>query len=83
MKIGDSVIYIPKHIQKKDMTKFNFNSKGCEYGIISSVNDKFVFVRYVKNGIPQNTAQATNLDDLYYLDGRPLIDDVMEILKKL
>ncbi len=35
-----------------------------EVGIVSSVNDYYVFVKYYRNGILQQTAQATKPDDL-------------------
>ena len=79
---GDSVIYVPRHIQIPNMNKFNFNNPLCEYGIVKSANDMFIFVNYVKNGIPQNTAAATDPKDLFFLDGTPILN-VMEEFNNL
>jgi len=73
---GDRVIYIPTHAEG------NVNHPDCEYGIVSSWNDKYVFVKYVRNGIPQMTAQATSPEDLY-VDGRGGLVNVLEIFKSL
>jgi len=45
------------------VTYFDFNGPK-EHGIVSSINDKYVFVKYYRNGILQETAQATRPDDL-------------------
>jgi hypothetical protein len=58
-EINEGVIYVPRHAKK------NLNHPDCEHGIISSFNDKFIFVRYIKNGILQETAQATKPECLY------------------
>lgn len=58
-KEGESVIYIPAHAHG------NLKHEDCEYGEISSFNDKFIFVKYIRNGILQKTAQATRYEDLY------------------
>jgi hypothetical protein len=71
--IGDSVAYVPHHLQIDDMSKFNWNTPGIEYGWIFCLNETVVFVKYVRNGIPQNTAAATNPGDLFFLDGKPII----------
>lgn len=57
-KKDDKVKYIPRH------AKGDKNHIDCEEGIVSSINDAFVFVRYSRNGILQQTAQATNPDNL-------------------
>jgi len=75
-----AVIYVPKYIQISDMSKFDFNHPRCEYGIIKNANEKFVFVNYVINGIPQNTAKATYPNDLFFLDGTSILD-AFEIFK--
>ena len=71
-KIGLAVAYVPTHIRIDDMSKFNWNTPGIEYGWIFNVTDSHVFVKYVRNGIPQNTAQSTDPDDLFDLDGKPI-----------
>jgi len=50
---------------KPDMkvTYFDFHGPK-EIGIVSSVNDYYVFVKYYRNGILQNTAEATRPEDL-------------------
>jgi hypothetical protein len=55
----ESVIYVPKH------AKGNLNHPDCERGVVSSFNEKFIFVKYIRNGVLQHTAQATNPSDLY------------------
>ncbi len=62
-KLWDRVIYVPVHADG------NLNHKDCEYGLVKSVNDTFVFVLYVKNGIPQMVANATRPEKLI-LDAR-------------
>jgi hypothetical protein len=66
LTIGDSVIYVPRHLHIENMNKFDFKHPKCEYGIVSSVNERFIFVRYVINRIPQNTAKATDPEDLFF-----------------
>lgn len=58
-EIGESVIYVPKHVNG------DLNHPDCEYGTISSFNDRFIFVKYITHGILQETAQATDPKDLY------------------
>ena len=62
-KTWDRVIYVPSHADG------NLNHKDCEYGIVKSVNERFVFVLYIKNNIPQMVASATKPVDLI-LDAR-------------
>ncbi len=58
------VLYVPSHY----IDEFKKGKhKDCEKGIISSMNDKFVFVKYYRNGVLQNTAQATDPKDLIKL----------------
>jgi len=63
-KHGDRVKYIPTHAEG------NQNHPDCETGIVSSVNDKFVFVKYdnemciMATGDEPYTAQATRPEDL-------------------
>jgi len=80
LTIGDSVIYVPKYLHIENMNKFNFNHPKCEYGIVSSVNKRFIFVRYI-NGI-HHTAKATDPEDLFFLDGTNVIN-VMEVFESL
>lgn len=39
----DPVIYIPNHAQG------NINHEDCESGIVSSMNEKYVFVKFYRN----------------------------------
>lgn len=55
---GETVLYIPRHAQG-DITH-----PDCEHGIVSSQNGEYVFVRYYRNGVLQQTAQATTPTDL-------------------
>jgi hypothetical protein len=59
IKSGDKVIYIPKD-------KYgNLDCQRSERGIISSFNDSYVFVKYIRDGILQETSQGTRYEDLY------------------
>jgi hypothetical protein len=75
--IGEAVIYVPKHLQIENMSKFDWNTPGIEYGFISEAAINCIFVKYIRNGIPQNTAQATNPNDLFFLNG----DKMMNVLE--
>ena len=77
IEIGDRVIYVPTHAEG------NINHEDCEYGIIKSWNNKFIFVNYVRNGIPQMTAQATDPRDLYLEGKGPGEQSVLEIFESL
>lgn len=60
---GDRVTYVPAHL----IDEFNHHSyriAGIQKGVVKSKNDYYVFVRYVRNGELQATAQATNPKDL-------------------
>lgn len=59
--IGMAVCYVPKHHTSHAPIADN------QLGIVTSMNDKFVFVRYKHS----NTSQATNAEDLYSIDQRP------------
>jgi hypothetical protein len=59
IKPGDRVIYVPSHAEG------NLNHRDAERGVISSFNDTYVFVKYIRQGILQETAQATRYEDLY------------------
>lgn len=61
---GMSVTYIPNHANG------DINHPDCENGVVSSTNDKFVFVKYnngdcvIKTGDEPYTAQATKPENL-------------------
>jgi len=55
---GQRVMYVPMHAYG------NVRHPDCEEGVVSSVNEKYVFVSYIKNGRTQHTTQATDADDL-------------------
>lgn len=57
---GKIVSYIPGHANG------NRSHPDVEHGNISSWNDKVIFVRYVRRGIPQLTAAATSPEDLVW-----------------
>lgn len=77
MEPGDRVIYVPSHANG------DLNHPDCEYGIIKTWNDTYIFVNYVKNGIPQMTAQATRPVDLF-LDAKGDVRiHVLEIFDKI
>ena len=58
-QIEESVIYVPNH------AKGYLNHPDCEKGVVSSFNEKFIFVKYIWNGVLQETAQATDPSNLY------------------
>ena len=53
--VGQAVRYIPTHAHG------DANHRDCENGIVTSMNDKIVFVLYNPEG---STSQATNPDNL-------------------
>jgi hypothetical protein len=61
---GDHVLYIPVHANG------DTKHKDCQYGVVSSKNDKCVFVKYnnamciMTTGDEPYTAQATSPEDL-------------------
>ncbi len=63
-KKGERVRYIPSH------AKGDRFHKDCESGVVSSINDEFVFVKYdnaimiMITGDEPYTAQATKPEDL-------------------
>jgi hypothetical protein len=59
IKPGDRVIYVPTH------AKGDLNHPDSERGVVSSLNDTYVFVKYIRHGILQETSQATRYEDLY------------------
>lgn len=54
-KPGDRVVYIPTHVYD------DFNHEDCERGVVSSINDKYVFVKFVDH---MPNAQACNPENL-------------------
>lgn len=69
---GDRVVYIPKYLLMGDRDKM---IKEKNLGVVSSINKKFVFVRYKSN----NTAEATEPKDLYFINNR---EDLIEKLEQ-
>lgn len=67
-KKGYKVLYIPNHADGDP------GHKDCQRGVVSSVNDYFVFVKYdclarkMETGDEPYTAQATKPDNLIILD---------------
>lgn len=52
------VRYVPSHADG------DLLHKDVENGVVKSVNDKYVFVNYIHSGVLQQTAQATDPQDL-------------------
>lgn len=77
-KKGVRVLYIPTYAYG------DINHKDCESGVVSSVNDKFVFVKFdciwgnFKNttGDEDITAQSCNPEDLITEDEAKFINNV-------
>lgn len=55
---GDRVRYVPSHAMG------DTSHPDCENGVVSSKNDKYVFVRYYYRGGLKESAQATDPQDL-------------------
>ena len=55
---GERVRYVPNHAHG------DLGHKDVENGIVSSTNDFYVFVKYVRHGVLQETAAATKPEDL-------------------
>lgn len=74
-KKGDRVRYIPTHASNDS------SHKDCEDGVVSSINDKFVFVKYDNNmcimttGDEPYTAAATDPNDLIFLRKAQIFKD--------
>jgi hypothetical protein len=71
MLVGSKVVYSVKDFTPEEHVRYVPNHahgdpkhKDVEPGIVSSMNDKFVFVKYIKRGILQETAAATDPGDL-------------------
>ena len=70
LKRGDKVVYIPKYLlkgPKKDSIKEE------NLGVVSGKNERYVFVIYKDKTMPQ----ATKASDLYSLDNRPDLADLI------
>lgn len=79
--VGDQVLYVPNH------AKGNHGHPDCEHGLVSSMNDRFVFVRYVRSGMLQSTGEATLRENLLR-SGEPFpsgaaMDEMKHQIKKL
>lgn len=72
---GERVVYVPSHVNRLVHVLHNGSptfedNKDCEHGVVSSVNDTVVFVKYdngmciMVTGDEPYTAQATNPRDL-------------------
>lgn len=78
-KVGMPVMYIPNHLI--DAEEINDN----DLGIVTSVNNRYVFVQYFN----QNNSQATNPNNLHSLEYRPdlierlglVVESINEICK--
>lgn len=55
---GEEVKYVPAH------AKGDLRHPDVERGYVSSINDKYVFVKYIRKGILQETSQATDPREL-------------------
>ena len=62
-KPQDRVKYIPS-IQADEFIVSDNKDEIGEHGVVKSTNQRFVFVNYIRNGILQHTAQATDPRDL-------------------
>ena len=72
-KEDDKVRYIPKHLIQEYFESEHQDWFG-DHGVVTSVNEKYVFVRYIRDGVLQHTAQAT--------DPRDLINDTKPIFSR-
>lgn len=70
---GCKVLYVPKDKLMGPRSKMVSNKN---LGIVSGKNNNYVFVNYDGN----SQAQATNPKDLFFLDNRP---DLMEMVKPI
>lgn len=68
---GDEVLYVPKYALeefadwlRRDAPDWVFKYAKFQRGIVKSKNDKFVFVNYFIKDTFQETANATNPQDL-------------------
>jgi hypothetical protein len=59
MKVGDLIVYVPNHA-------VNIYDKGCEVGIIKSMNEQYIFANYYsfRSSLLQQTAQATPIRNI-------------------
>jgi hypothetical protein len=56
---GDTVVYVPRHLHRE------MNDTDYEPGVVVSKNDTYIFVRYWKNDVLQETAQSTDPNCLW------------------
>jgi hypothetical protein len=56
--------YTIKAFKPEMKVTYFVNNKPTEIGVVSSINDYYVFVKYYRNGILQPNAQATKPVDL-------------------
>jgi hypothetical protein len=56
--VGQSVRYIPNHAHN------NPRHSDCENGVISSINETTVFVKFYRNGMTQHTAEGCDPTNL-------------------
>lgn len=73
--IGQHVYYIPKHLMNPDLY---LTHPEVESGIISSMNDKFIFVRFFEVDMGsvirlQDTGKACSKDNLFAMSIRDII----------
>jgi hypothetical protein len=68
IQIGDKVVYIPKHLLIADTHDI---IKTENLGVVTSLNDTYVFVRYKG----KSHSQATKPEDLFSLKNRPDLAD--------
>ena len=73
-KPGDKVTYYPAH------TRYNPMHKDTENGIVSSVTETAVFVKYIRNGILQSTAENTPIEYLIKGHHKPVYPDDYDIV---
>ena len=67
----DKVLYIPNQLLMGDKDKMVQTNN---LGVVSSKNEKFVFVQYIGN----TNSQATDPVDLFFLTARPDLVKIIE-----
>ena len=71
-KPGQAVVHIPDHVKEESLPHPGFrelNHEKSAFGVVKSVNDKFVFVQFFPGLVLAGktvTAQACNPERLYY-----------------
>ncbi|MEJ7647398.1 MAG: hypothetical protein WKF87_22585 [Chryseolinea sp.] len=75
IKVGDFVVYIPKHLLIGDRDKMIEDNN---LGIVTSKNDNYIFVAYPGQGL---RSMATKAEDLFTLRYRKdLVNKICEML---